>query len=121
VQLCRRPGGALALPSRLRGARLQQAEGISSGETPDSEKARALELAKLAHDPSPRLAGIEEPQNGAQAEGAAPVTKDHKGSAEDSPAGVSSGETPDSEKARALELAKLKYDPSPTLDDIDQT
>ena len=125
LQLCRRPD-VLLLPAGLRrspaGRRvLQQAQGVSSGETPDSERARALELAKLSYDPSPRIDGIG-PQSRAQAEATAPgETEERKSSAEDGPAGVSSGETPDSEKARALELAKLDYDPSPTLDGIDQT
>ena len=87
----------------------------------DADRAHALELAKLSYDPSPRIDGIG-PQSGVQAGATAPgETEERKSSAEDGPAGVSSGETPDSEKARALELAKLDYDPSPTLDGIDQT
>ena len=33
----------------------KEGEGVSSGETPDSEKARAMELRKLGHDPSSSL------------------------------------------------------------------
>ena len=87
--------------------RAGQNEGVSSGETPDSERARAMELRKLGHDPSPVLTEIEGKEDGDRSAG-----EDKEGE------GVSSGETPDSEKARAMELRKLGHDPSSSLDDV---
>ena len=111
-------------PKRLRHARNvcngDHEQGVSSGETPDSEKARALELAKLGHDPSPILGDI---AGGGQSEEIDVAVEVHRNAADDGygddrRSGISSGETPDSEKARAQELAKLAYDPSPTLKSI---
>lgn len=120
----RRAGPTAAAPHRLRPARIvcdgAPDEGVSSGETPDSEKARALELAKLAYDPSPVLEVIAKDSPSEEKE--VPVEARQKaasaGDGDDGSVGISSGETPDSEKARALELAKLAWDPSPTLEVI---
>ena len=111
-------------PHRLRHARIVRDgapdEGVTSGETPDSEKARAIELAKLAYDPSPVLKVISEDSPSEEEE--VPVEARQKaasaGDGDDGSVGISSGETPDSEKARALELAKLAWDPSPTIEVI---
>ena len=66
-----------------------------------------MELRKLGHDPSPVLTEIEGKKDGDRSAG-----EDKEGE------GVSSGETPDSEKARAMELRKLGHDPSSSLDDV---
>ena len=106
-------------PKRLRHARNvcngDDEQGVSSGETPDSEKVRALELTKLAHDPSPVLRDI---SGGGQSDEIDVAVEVHRNASGGSRLGISSGETPDSEKARAQELAKLAYDPSPTLESI---
>jgi len=84
-------------------------DGFSSGETPASEKARALELTKLAHDPSPTIDAISAKPS-LSPDGLKSKDADAKAALDDVEI-TSSGETPDSEKARALELAKLDWDP----------